>query len=1309
MRHTLVFAAVLSARLAFSFELVRNGGFEEDWMNHRGDAGATCGSEHGDYWANGQDHFPDFWWCRQIMWPGWAGDRGTAEYPSPEVFWDRDVKHSGAGSLCFAGKGGDVRQTHALIDFYDGNTLDRKRGGSYRSMIRSDPKLSKDYLASIVRPLDISFFVKAEDVPDKAKAVFRLTYGSYAKQIPIPTGTYEWREMTASIPAQEIAAIVSKRGLARGIAVLIQYSAKSGKLWLDDVSVKEGYPAESNLMSNASFQEADEQGYPKGWSQQKRFNWFAPATYYIWNHWWHFYGKNRGAVLGDTFLARSGMRSLRMDVYPGDDKYVESPPILLNQKELRPLEVGCWVRAQDLKGGDIKVVDENGKHVNDVQFLGYRGSVMSGTHPWIYVRKHFIGNEPLKSVRVRLCARGFNGYMIDDVGMNVTYNQTGTVWFDDLHVCERGSSGSQLAARGVPTIPYDVMVARPVRVVDVDLGERLVGENELSVTVANAGASAATLRLDAEFTLRARAISASSRGVKIAPGSQAALVVPYELDAEDLTRHWRRQLSVALTLRRRKETLAATKLAFSTWPKPVCFEINKTYSTPDERSIVVAANIGVASRTLGKTDYLDLAIKRASTDKALISKRITEPSRVLSRPKLWPKEQDRYHWYKPNNGQLNMQNLLLVEVDVSELPVREVNDPTREYVAEITGYAKTGPFRRELFRDRSYPFGRMKRPTAEQEPVKTVSIDPESHMFVINGRPLFPMATSHGGRAIGWNATTLRDYFFNGGARWPNLGVVNRQWAEAKVYHPMLVSGIHRITPEAHQNLIDKLKENKLVVLSGEKGKPNEMSIDEFNSHPSALTYTLIWGEGHMYHENHEESVELAKRTIAELKKKVKRPISIMISHASGYPFDSGLVGLFDAIYSEQEPSGPLRLRSTLDRQLRGGKTWLTGYLPQEYEYLPWERERFQTYENIIRGSRLWWGIHSTGDPSLYRGLRGELLRLTPFLFSKDEPPAVSAEPTLSMLVKRKGNRALIMATNCQPVIGGAWEWNHAEKHRGAASHAGSSAHPSEPEPGGFRVHSIQDMQPIRVGRGDRLVQYVRLDPESPPDCIMLATGGSADWNHIAYWGRFDHAGFKAAGLDEYWAGELYFMNGYNINSGRPAEILRHRFPASAFRRAGDVPKPGEWVRLELDLAAQGIEGLLLDGIAFVEHGGKALWDHTVYVDAAGQERMLCEDTVGTPKDLLKSVRIKVPSVPDGTKVAVLFEDRELIVKGGEFVDNFEGVAAYDCFWQGWAGDGTTYGVMPERDQLPHYPALGYCYNNDPVCVHVYEIRLPAP
>ncbi|MBG80870.1 MAG: hypothetical protein CMJ39_09210 [Phycisphaerae bacterium] len=101
---------------------------------------------------------------------------------------------------------------------------------------------------------------------------------------------------------------------------------------------------------------------------------------------------------------------------------------------------------------------------------------------------------------------------------------------------------------------------------------------------------------------------------------------------------------------------------------------------------------------------------------------------------------------------------------------------------------------------------------------------------------------------------------------------------------------------------------------------------------------------------------------------------------------------------------------------------------------------------------------------------------------------------------------------------------------------------------------------PLVIKPGDRLVAHAWLDPDNPPDQVMIQFHLPNDWEHRIFWGA-DH-----------------------VVWGQLNTTSRHR--------AGDLPALGEWVRLEFDPAVVGLApGDAIDGWAFTQAGGRMAWD----------------------------------------------------------------------------------------------------------------------
>jgi hypothetical protein len=114
--------------------------------------------------------------------------------------------------------------------------------------------------------------------------------------------------------------------------------------------------------------------------------------------------------------------------------------------------------------------------------------------------------------------------------------------------------------------------------------------------------------------------------------------------------------------------------------------------------------------------------------------------------------------------------------------------------------------------------------------------------------------------------------------------------------------------------------------------------------------------------------------------------------------------------------------------------------------------------------------------------------------------------------------------------------------------------------------------KPLKISAGDVLFSYVYLDPKNPPKEIMLQWN-SGNWNHRAYWG------------------------GNLIAWGKDKTGQR--------KHHGDLPKTGEWVRLEVKVADVGMKpGTMINGWAFTQFDGTVYWDKSGIVSKSNQNRV---------------------------------------------------------------------------------------------------------
>jgi hypothetical protein len=138
---------------------------------------------------------------------------------------------------------------------------------------------------------------------------------------------------------------------------------------------------------------------------------------------------------------------------------------------------------------------------------------------------------------------------------------------------------------------------------------------------------------------------------------------------------------------------------------------------------------------------------------------------------------------------------------------------------------------------------------------------------------------------------------------------------------------------------------------------------------------------------------------------------------------------------------------------------------------------------------------------------------------------------------------------------GEGWDW------RPDNAFSGTSAHQSALSSGMHQHYFSGAANPMKVNAPDFLFAMVYLDPDNPPDELMLQWHTPTGWLR-AYWG--DDA--LSWGTD-----------------GTPDRL-----------RIGPLPPSGEWIRLEVGAQSLGIKNASVDvdGMAFTLFGGRATWDY---------------------------------------------------------------------------------------------------------------------
>ncbi|MDH4110203.1 MAG: hypothetical protein OEW35_18120, partial [Gammaproteobacteria bacterium] len=139
---------------------------------------------------------------------------------------------------------------------------------------------------------------------------------------------------------------------------------------------------------------------------------------------------------------------------------------------------------------------------------------------------------------------------------------------------------------------------------------------------------------------------------------------------------------------------------------------------------------------------------------------------------------------------------------------------------------------------------------------------------------------------------------------------------------------------------------------------------------------------------------------------------------------------------------------------------------------------------------------------------------------------------------------------------GEGWAWVRAKPEPLSGTRAHQSVFAA-----GIHQHFFQGAKlTMFVSVGDRLFAHVYLDPARMPRQVMLQWH-AGNWDHRVYWGE------------------------NLIPWGTDNTVSRQYM--------GPLPPPGRWVRLEVPAETVGLEGRIVEGMAFTLFDGMATWDRS--------------------------------------------------------------------------------------------------------------------
>ena len=332
------------------------------------------------------------------------------------------------------------------------------------------------------------------------------------------------------------------------------------------------------------------------------------------------------------------------------------------------------------------------------------------------------------------------------------------------------------------------------------------------------------------------------------------------------------------------------------------------------------------------------------------------------------------------------------------------------------------------------------------------------------------------------------------------------------------------------------------------------------------------------------------------------------------------------------------------------------------YEDVPYERWRFHSYTELMRGCRGWQIAHGPGDVSLVRGLHGELEFMKPIVASPDPGPPVRIEPRIEHWSRRHEGKTYIIAATTRGMAFG--QWRTGQDSSPPSGRARVTEGPAERRDeanayglggvllGSYAAHGIQYLPGARSWpAGSRLVQWVRLDDEAARGGFAILVKANARFTHAASWGQFGTGTLRINPLLAVWFLRTFYRHAIGFLG---------------------------WDLKGLAAALQYIPGR----VGFIHPRRSVQWGRTSILAPGGEELEVWGDDIQVAPDRLAQTKIAVDGLRAGTRVRVLFEDREVTAANGYFIDDFRGRDLYQRFGGG--------------------PTLGY--GDAPVALHVYEV-----
>jgi hypothetical protein len=1109
--------------------------------------------------------------------------------------------------------------------------------------------------------------------------------------VPIPDGTYAEKTVEVKLPATKWLEAARKDPVFAAQGALLPKAAtceiayadkQTGSVELLEATLTDTAPVAANLLANGGFEQLDARKYPLNWSRPHKYRYFPPGLYYIFNTWHNSSSDNRGVTAADGLVPHRGKYSLRMDVPTGDELCVTSDAVVLNQTVARPIEVRAWIKTHQVNMMQIDALDEMGRRLNGFNFI-HKNPLSIGTEDWRLVRQVFRPSAPLKSIRLQLCARGMNGFTLGGTGHQPQQNAAGLLWWDDVELFEPESTAAALKARGVK-LPAAVAAATPPHLANLDLGEQLLGRNELTARIVNPGK-------EATFSLRLTGIPAVlavvSAPVRVGPGKPVPIRLGYTLFGPGQPyKEDKFTLELVEIKDGKRQVVASSTIPVATWTVPIDLELGALYLGPTQKQFV-RMNLGLTHAEMAKLKEVRLEVLRRGTGQVL--KTFTVPAT----PAAILRQREKI----PDGLREDFRNLLLTDLDVSFLPLQPFTDPQRNWLIRATAIPAAG---KPQWTTMSAPFCRLAH-DAPQPAIASVKIN-EHGDFLINDKPWMPWGVTYGHNPVYDGPTESGRYHDLANLKlWSLYDRHGGTLAERSLWDLNCVRFVEtgKLTePKQLDTLWKKgLYASTVFVPLPPAGKPwPEDHLKYLRTAPMVVSVSRGPEEAFGYFAPMtKKQLDDVQAQVEHLRKAVNKPV--MVGHGGYWTrLEFERVPFFDVFDPETEPWYPAPVHTDLAPLVKGKKQaiWLR---PQMYESVPYERWRYHVFVELMRGARGWQLAHGPGDSSTFRGLHAELRHLQPALYSREKVPEVQIDPDIEHLVRRTGNKTIVIAATTHGMSFGNWRWTD-EKADAGRVRVTADPHIFRDESDGYHAtgepprqslcpHGIQNLiHPKKWPAGSKLVTWVKLDAKAPPRNLVALVKADGRWTHAASWGKIDLDALRKDNVRSFWFLRTFYRHARGfLGWGDKVPPYALPFLPSTTTAMGGLPKAGEWVKLEVPLEKIGATDKLLDGVGFLHDGGRVWWARTVLVSPDDKETVVFGDHEDRPAPArLEKTRVKVTGLKKGAKVRVLFEDRTIIAEEGSFVDDFRGEDLY----QRYGGERSGYG-------------------NAPVALHIYEVASP--